>query len=209
MSATIRPQFFETLDRRNANLATPTLVRLEERDRSHEVLRARRPCRLWKPAPKRTTRARKKLLGDKMPAFARTLAEAVIDEHEEASLSLAVCNTVSVAQHVYAAVRDLYTGPSSVVLLTSRFRAREREENQARLLAFEAERKRAKADGSVPTSGLLCVSTQVIEAGVDVSARRLWSEIPDIHMRDSVSSSTPRQARRRGSGLACSAILGG
>ena len=177
MSATIRPQFLKTLDRRNANLPIPTPVGLGERDRSHEVLRARRPCGLWKPAPTRAARARRNPPGDKLPAFARTLAEAVINEHKEASLSLVVCNTVSVAQHVYAAVRDVYAGPSSVVLLTSRFRAREREENQARLLAFEAERKRAEADGSVPTSGLVCVSTQVIEAGVDVSARRLWSEI--------------------------------
>ena len=178
MSATIRPQFLETLDRRNANVPIPTPVGLGENDKSHEVFLARRPCRLWKPAPKRAAGARKSLPDDNLPAFARTLAEAVVKEHEEASLSLVVCNTVSVAQHVYAAVRDLYAGPSSAVLLTSRFRARDREENQAKLLAFEAERKRAaEADGSVSMSGLVCVSTQVIEAGVDVSARRLWSEI--------------------------------
>ena len=177
MSATIRPQFLETRDRRNANLPIPTLVGLGERDGSHEVLRARRPCELWKPAPTRAASARRNPPGDKLLAFARTLAEAVIDQHKEESLSLVVCNTVSVAQQVYAAVRDLYAGRSSVVLLTSRFRAREREENQARLLAFEAERKRAEAEGSVSTSGLICVSTQVIEAGIDISARRLWSEI--------------------------------
>ena len=176
MSATIRPTFLETLDRRNANQPAPTLVRLEERDQAHEILRARRPCKLWKPDSKRKARARN-LPGDKLPAFALALAEAVIGEHQQASLSLVVCNTVSVAQRIYAAIRDICTGASDVVLLTSRFRAGDRKESESKLLAFEAARKRAVTDESVSVPGLICVSTQVVEAGIDVSARRLWSEI--------------------------------
>ena len=177
MSATIRPTFLETIDRRKANLPAPTLVPLEERDQAHEVLRARRPCKLWKQDSKRKAHARKNLPGDKKTAFTLALAEAVIGEHEEESLSLVVCNTVSVAQRVYAAIRDACTGASDVVLLTSRLRAGDRKESQNRLLAFEAARKRAVTDGSVSVPGLICVSTQVIEAGIDVSARRLWSEV--------------------------------
>ena len=177
MSATIRPTFLETLDRRNANLPAPAIVRLEDGDQAHEILWARRPCKLWKPDSTRKARARRNLAGDRLSAFARALAEAAIGEHREASLSLVVCNTVSVAQRVYAAIRDACTGASDVVLLTSRFRAEDRQESQGKLLAFEAARKRAVTDGSVPVPGLICVSTQVIEAGVDVSARRLWSEI--------------------------------
>ncbi len=176
MSATIRSGFLETLDRRKAELRKPTCVGLDGRDRTHELLRARRPCKLWKPGPTRRTRTREPI-GDNRSAFALALAEAVAGEHQEASLSLVVCNTVPVAQQVYAAVRDTYAGPSDVVLLTSRFRAREREENQGKFLAFEAARRRALTDASVSVPGLVCVSTQVIEAGVDVSARRLWSEI--------------------------------
>ena len=203
MSATIRPTFLETLDRRNANLPAPTLVRLEERDQAHEVLRARRPCRLWKPASKRKARARKNLPGDKLPAFALALTEAVIAEHQEASLSLVVCNTVSVAQRVYAAIRDACTGASDVVLLTSRFRAGDRKESQGKLLAFEASRKRAVTDRSVSVPGLICVSTQVIEAGVDISARRLWSEIapwPSLIQR---LGRLNRDGRLKGDARAC------
>ena len=152
-------------------------MRLEECDQAHEVLRARRPCKPWKPDSKRKARGRKNLPGDKLPAFARALAEGVVGEHEEGSLSLVVCNTVLVAQRVYAAIRDACTGASDVVLLTSRFRAGDRKESQGKLLAFEAARKRAVTDGSVSVPGLICVSTQVIEAGVDISTRRLWSEI--------------------------------
>ena len=177
MSATIHPTFLETLDRKKAELPTPTRVRLGERDQAHEILQARRPCRPWKP-PVSTRKTRKReSAGEKLPAFARALAEAVIGEHQEASLSLVVCNTVSVAQKVYAAVSNTYTGTSDVVLLTSRFRAKDREDNQDKLLAFEASRKRAVTHGPISVPGLICVSTQVIEAGVDISARRLWSEI--------------------------------
>src|SRR5208283_2598456 len=47
--------------------------------------------------------------------------------------------------------------------------------------AFEEKRKAAAKknpkDDTVPDSaGLICVSTQVVEAGVDISARRLWTE---------------------------------
>ena len=177
MSATIHPKFLETFDRKNAKLPMPTQVRLEERDQQHQILQARRPCKRWKPPTSTRNKLKKYSVGDKLPVFAQTLAEAVIGEHEEASLSLVVCNTVLVAQRVYAAIRDAHTGASDVVLLTSRFRAEDRKRNQGKLLAFEAAHKRVATDGNVSVPGLICVSTQVVEAGVDISARRLWSEI--------------------------------
>ena len=177
MSATIRPKFLETLDRKNAKLHRPECIDLKKHDQNHEILQAFRPCKLWKPpASVRKTR-KNESTEDKLSAFVQALAEAVTGEHHEASLSLVVCNTVTVAQRVYAAIRDTYIGASDVVLLTSRFRARDREENQGRLLAFEAARKRTVTDGTASVTGLICVSTQVIEAGMDVSARRLWSEV--------------------------------
>ena len=166
MSATIRPNFLETLDRKNAELPVPKPVCLERYDETHEVLQARRPCKLWRQTARSS-----------QSQFAQTLAQAVINEHRDSSLSLVVCNTVSAAQRIYASIRDLYTGDSDLVLLTSRFRAGDRDENQDRLLAFEAARQRDAKKRAVSDPGLLCVSTQVIEAGVDISARRLWSEV--------------------------------
>ncbi len=177
MSATIRPKFLQTPDRERAKLPTPRLVRLAKRDQTHEILHARRPCQLWKPPASLAKTRKRQSGGEKLAAFAQTLAEAVIDEHREGSLSLVVCNAVSVAQRIYVAVRDTYKGSSAVVLLTSRFRAMDRREHQDKLLAFEAARKRAATGDPVSVPGLICVSTQVIEAGVDISSRRLWSEI--------------------------------
>lgn len=177
MSATIRPKFLETIDRKNAGLPEPTRLDLKEHDQNHKVLQARRPCILWEPRRERVSSSKRKAIYDKSSIFVRALAEAVGNEHREASLSLVVCNTVLVARRVYEVIRDTYTGASSVVLLTSRFRSEDREKHQRRLLAFEASRKHDMADGVVSGPGLICVSTQVVEAGVDISARRLWSEI--------------------------------
>ena len=181
MSATIHPTFLATPDRKNAELPAPKRVPLGGRDRTHEILQARRPCGLWMPPSSIRKPRKKEAANDKLGTFAQALAEAVTGEHQETSLSLVICNTVSVGQQVYAAVRRTYAGVSDVVLLTSRFRAKDREDNQDKLVAFEAARKRSMTDGAVSVPGLICVSTQVIEAGVDISARRLWSEIAPYH----------------------------
>ena len=203
MSATIRPTFLATLDRKKAELPAPRRLRLGERDRTHEILQARRPCRRWKP-PASTRKTRKKeSVGERLSVFTRALAEAVTGEHQEASLSLVVCNTVTVAQQVYAAVGNTYTGASDVVLLTSRFRAKDREGNHDKLLAFEAARRRTVTDGTVSVPGLICVSTQVIEAGADISARRLWSEIAPWPSTVQRLGRLNRDGRLNGDALAC------
>ena len=177
MSATIASNFLHTPDRRKAELPAPRCVTLGKRDQAHQILQACRPCRQLKPPASTRRKRTTESPGRKPAAFVEALTEAVTSEHQELSLSLVVCNTVSVAQQIYAAVRDTYTGNSDVVLLTSRFRAKDRKDNQNKLLNFEAARKRAVTGGAALVPGLICVSTQVIEAGLDVSARRLWSEI--------------------------------
>jgi CRISPR-associated endonuclease/helicase Cas3 len=71
-------------------------------------------------------------------------------------------------------------GSDDAILLTSRFRRGDRDTHTQRLLSFEERRKAAtkkSSDDTLPDSpGLICVATQVIEAGVDISARRLWME---------------------------------
>ena len=176
MSATIRPEFLDTVDRTNAKLPKPTPLRLSDHDQAHAILQARRPCEIWK-APVARKKRKKVPATDLQAAFAQAIASAVVDEHRAASLSLVVCNTVARAQKIYAAVKSTYKGADKVVLLTSRFRPDDRERNQRKLLDFEAARKHTGNDSSITAPGLICISTQVIEAGVDVSARRLWSEV--------------------------------
>jgi len=57
----------------------------------------------------------------------------------------------------------------------SRFRREDRARHEQRLLEFDTNRRADKLPKDDP--GLICVSTQVVEAGVDLSAHRLWTEL--------------------------------
>ena len=178
MSATIRPEFLDTLDRKNAKMPSPTPLQLSLHDEKHTILQACRPCEIWKvPAMTRKKTHTKASTANPKITFTEALANAVVMEHCVASLSLVVCNTVNMAQKTYIEIKKIYKGTDKVILLTSRFRPKDREENQGKLLTFEMMRRRSKKDESIVVHGLICISTQVIEAGIDVSARRLWSEI--------------------------------
>lgn len=99
------------------------------------------------------------------------IAEQVSGSHQAGTLSLVVCNTVETARAIFLALPE-----TSKTLLTSRFRRQDRDANETRLLEFEE--KRRKHSGPIPDDpGLVCVSTQVVEAGLDISAHHLWSEV--------------------------------
>ncbi|MGH3440735.1 MAG: type I-G CRISPR-associated helicase/endonuclease Cas3g [Nitriliruptorales bacterium] len=162
MSATVGTGFVATTDRKDARLDQNLRV-LEMRDDhaggDDEFERrrdAQRPLQLQKSLK------------------VADLASRVLDEHVSGTLSLVVCNTVTVAREVFEALPK--NGPPAR-LVTSRFRATDRAAAEKELLEFE-ERRRLIGGAMVPDDpGLVCVSTQVVEAGVDVSAHRLWCEV--------------------------------
>lgn len=94
------------------------------------------------------------------------LAANLIEQHRQGTLSLAVLNTVERAREVATALRA-YAPTADVVLLHSRFRPPERQQHVQQMLS--------PIDASGP--GRIVVSTQVIEAGVDVSAHLLLTEV--------------------------------
>lgn len=98
------------------------------------------------------------------PDKVKDIAAFVRSVHQPATRTLVVVNTVRRAQELYRALAS--TGKEvPLVLLHSRFREPERAAALARLLAPPGD------------AGVIAVSTQVIEAGVDVSAATLVTDL--------------------------------
>ncbi len=98
--------------------------------------------------------------------YAKALAAVITTKHVRGTLTLVVVNRVVRAQKIYAALRDKklkpHIDPARVALIHSRFRPRDRARH-AELLFGEGDR--------------IVVATQAVEAGVDVSARLLITEL--------------------------------
>lgn len=93
----------------------------------------------------------------------QVLRKQVLAEHQNGSLTLVILNTVKRAQEVYKALKP-HMG-DDLILLHSRFREAERNDLTRRLV----ERS--------PGSNLIAVATQVVEAGIDVDATTLFSDL--------------------------------
>lgn len=91
-------------------------------------------------------------------------AKRVIEEHRSGSRTLVVCNTVKSARKFFAALQKC-ASDAERLLLHSRFRAPDRERRLRRLLSEPG------------AAGCIAVTTQVVEAGVDVSAATLFTEL--------------------------------
>lgn len=95
------------------------------------------------------------------------LAEFVVEKHVSGTLTLVILNTVERAQQLYVALTKSGEIENPPLLIHSRFRPHEREALMRELMRSE------KPNGQ----GRIVVSTQVVEAGVDVSARTLITEL--------------------------------
>jgi nitroreductase len=99
------------------------------------------------------------------PAYAKQLAELVAKRHQPDTLTLVVVNRVSRAQEIFEALTDKKKplhDKEHVALVHSRFRRADRKQHE-RLLFGEGDR--------------IVIATQAVEAGVDVSARLLITEL--------------------------------
>lgn len=187
MSATMGTSFLSTTDRKRDAIAEPSNEQVEfERKLKSALARdagldwwraAKRPLAWWPPeaAAEPTIRRGTKRGAAKSVAATEVTPEAIAAsvhaKHVPGTLTLVICNTVEMAQALFRALPSI----ERKVLLTSRFRRQDRAWHEQRLIEFEALRKAGKLPKDDP--GLICVSTQVIEAGVDISAHRLFTEL--------------------------------
>lgn len=152
MSATMRPEWLGTVDfvtDRDAGIS----LELDAADRAY-------------PRVVQRLDASKPIIAAGFAASKDGRAEAglALDRHQAGTLTLVVVNTVKRATGIHAALAKQKPA-ADLVLVHSRFRPGDRQTKVARLLASPGEH------------GTIAVSTQVVEAGVDVSARTLITDI--------------------------------
>lgn len=187
MSATMDTSFLSTTDRKRDAIAEPSNEQIEFERKLKAALdddaeldwwrAARRPLAWWSPeaaVEPATGKGKKRGAAKSGAATAVTpdaIAASVQAKHVPGTLTLVICNTVDMARSVFRELSSI----GHRVLLTSRFRGEDRKWHEQRLIDFEAQRK----EGNLPKDdpGLICVSTQVVEAGVDISAHRLFTEL--------------------------------
>ena len=176
MSATSSTDPFRTTDRRELGVPEPEPLVLNDDDCQHQNL-----------ALRLNAEKNVKML-PKQPSPRNASRNGVLDLHQAGRLTLIVVNTVKSAQRWQKNLQDSltamqndrkrvhYSCPEGPVLLHSRFRACDREREMKRLDEFLArvDKKSGAANGH---PGLILVATQVVEAGVDISAANLWSEL--------------------------------
>lgn len=154
MSATLEPGWLDTVDFAGRFPAAP----LELTDEDYDPDR---------PLYKRMTAVKKLApLGVAASKDMKEVARAVIGKHQAGTQTLVVLNTVDRAKAVYAAIQKDKSAPKNILLVHSRFRSAERERLNAAL--------QEKGDA---TTDRIIVATQVVEAGVDISARTLITEL--------------------------------
>jgi CRISPR-associated endonuclease/helicase Cas3 len=153
VSATLDDSQLETVDFRKPDRR----IELDDEDLENAFLQKRMNAK--KPIQKAET-----VFGGNEKDYGKAIAQEIVAAHMAGETTIVICNRVSRAQEVYRSLQKLKT-EIPLLLVHSRFRA--------------AERRRINdtvGKGEDSFKGII-VATQAIEAGVDISARVMFSEL--------------------------------
>jgi len=156
MSATFNSQWLSTVDFKTTAKSLAALSLNEEDLASENVSRRLGAKKTLRQCP----------VGDGTDT--KKIAEFILENHVPGSRTIAVFNKVRRAQDVYTHLVKLSgkkSGKPLFALLHSRFRPDDRKENLEKLLASPGD------------AGTICIATQAIEAGVNVSCSLLVTDL--------------------------------
>ncbi len=194
VSATLKRDWLRTVDFDPDSTIALELTEEEKRvpevRKRREAIKGLTPCNValtsTKPSKSEKTEEGEKvdkLTGDDIKTYLKALADRVLSAHQPGTTTLAILNTVERAQGLFVELESRFaespmkgrkkgtvTAPSASrsperLLIHSRFRTEDRHANEVRLRA------------APPTEGRIIIATQAIEAGVDLSARVLFTEL--------------------------------
>ena len=157
MSATVQPEWLATVD--HPGPSESQVLELDQDDMASPVLRKRHHAR----------KVVSEVGIDRGNSYTRNVAGLIARKHVPGTLTLAIVNTVERAQEVYRELNNTrrISLDAEKVLVHSRFRVSDREWKQSAIAK--------SVDSSGP--GMVVVATQAVEAGVDISARTLITEL--------------------------------
>jgi CRISPR-associated endonuclease/helicase Cas3 len=152
MSATASIEWLRTIDMPKDQVLIHTAI--SEEDRQNAQLSQR-------------LQAKKEIVPLGIPwNDSRALGEAVAENHEEGTISLVIVNTVKMAREVHS---FLSKKKPKTILLHSQYRPGDRKGLIDEIIAIQE-----RIEKGEPENGAVVVSTQVVEAGVDISCKRLF-----------------------------------
>ena len=160
MSATLKTEALVTIDFTEQAKRLHPLCLLDS-DKAHTALAQR--LNSQKPLAKAQTSWNQ----ETAESYGKDLADEVCTRHKTGTLTLVVVNRVSRAQEIFVALQRALKNAKNapnILLIHSRFRQAERQKLQVRLK-------------EKPSQGQIVIATQAIEAGVDLSARTLFTEL--------------------------------
>ena len=165
MSATLNSKDLETVDNIK-NAGNLNRIEITDEDLSENI-----PEKRFRAVKKITEIVPENGSGKAIQATSRDypalLADTVLNKHQQGTLTLVMLNRVNRAQNTYKALKkktDNSDDSPEIVLLHSRFRQEDRLK-LGKLLSDEEPKD------------LIVVSTQVLEAGIDISSRTLVTEL--------------------------------
>ena len=178
ISATLDPTWLRTVD------YSPPVSRegdppTEEDDRLWKVVPRPEDDRLWRLATARKTLSRANAApatakAADIAAYVGQLADSVLDAYQAGRMTLVIVNRVARAQALHAALgkrlEEQGDAAPELALIHARFRPADRRREMGKLPVNGKESGESSKD-------LIVVSTQAVEAGVDISAAVLFTEL--------------------------------